>query len=123
MLCDLYEEILCGMENSQDFLPFFDVALQQTLILLCTVHVNIKLKGGSANIMQPQNSIFYNITSYALDRQVNTCVLSQVYVTNQSKHQFLLINLFMPKYFVSNCQPPSAYCCSQFYAGGMHITR
>ena len=46
MLCDLYEEILCGMENSQDFLPFFDVALQQTLILLCTVHVNIKLKGG-----------------------------------------------------------------------------
>jgi len=30
MLCVMYEEILYGMENSQDFLPFFDVALQQT---------------------------------------------------------------------------------------------
>jgi hypothetical protein len=56
----------------------------------CTVDVNTKLKGGSANITQPQDPIFYTITPYVLDRHVKTRVLSQVYLSNQS-HQFLLM--------------------------------
>jgi len=61
------------------------------LNITCTVDVNIKLKGGSAKIMQPKYSIFYTTNLYVLNRQVKTCVLSQPFVTNQSRHQFLLI--------------------------------
>lgn len=83
----------------------------------CTVDVSIKLKEGSAKIMQPKNSMFYTITLYILNRRVKTCVLSQLYVSNQSKHQFLLIY---------SCLRISSLIVShhlQLYAEGVHITR
>jgi hypothetical protein len=90
MLCDLYEKILCGMENSQDFLGFIDV-LQHSCTLPCTVDVNIRLMEVQRTKFSQKNSIFYGITWYVLDRQVKTRVLSQVYVSNQSQYKFLLI--------------------------------